>query len=109
MGLGSQVGSDLLAVPFPQMVLQLALAISKGQAALDRTSIETAKQLSKAKFDVLTEIQDVINPVIKTAGSIQYTGAAVTSEFEFTPMSLLQAGLFPTFYQFTESIIEVKM
>jgi len=93
------------------MVLQLALAISKGQAALDRTSIETAKQLSKAKFDVLTEIRDVINPVVKPAsnGVPQYTGAAVTTDFEFTNMSLLQAGLFPTFYQFTESIIEVKM
>ena len=109
MGLGSQVGSDLLAVPFPQMVLQLALAIAKGQAALDRTSIETARQLSKAKFDVLTEIQDVINPVVKNAGGIAYTGAQVATAFEFTNMSLLQAGLFPTFYQFTESIIEVKM
>jgi hypothetical protein len=37
------------------------------------------------------------------------TGARVDSEFEFQDMSLLQAGLFPTFYQFTESIIEVKM
>ena len=32
-----------------------------------------------------------------------------STAFEFTNMSLLQAGLFPTFYQFTESIIEVKM
>ena len=63
MGLGSQVGSDLLAVPFPQMVLQLALAISQGQAALDRTSIQTARELSRARFDVLTEIADVIEPV----------------------------------------------
>ena len=109
MGLGSQVGSDLLAVPFPQMVLQLALAISQGQAALDRTSIQTARELARARFEVLTEISDVIEPVPKTKGGVAYTGAKVTTDFDFTNMSLLQAGLFPTFYQFTESIIEVKM
>jgi hypothetical protein len=110
MGLGTTVGNDLLAVPFPQMVLQLALAIARGQAALDRTSIETARQLSRTRFDVLTEIVDEINPVVRTSpGGVTYTGAQVTSNFNFTSMSLLQAGLFPTFYQFTESIIEVKM
>jgi hypothetical protein len=104
------VGRDLLDVPFPQMVLQLALAISKGQTALDRTSIDTAKQLAKAKFDVLTEIVDEISPKPGTSpGGVAYTGAQVTSKFEFANISLLQAGLFPTFYQFTESIIEVKM
>ena len=105
----TQVGNDLLDVPFPQMVLQLALAISRGQAALDRASIDTARQLAKTKFDVLTEIQDVITPDPRNVGGIAFTGAKVTSDFLFTNMSLLQAGLFPTFYQFTESIIEVKM
>lgn len=109
MGLGSQVGHDLLDVPFPQMVLQLALAIASGQAALDQTSIETAKQLAASNFDVLTEIVDVITPKPGSAGGVSFTGAEVASTFNFTNMSLLQAGLFPTFYQFTESIIEVKM
>jgi hypothetical protein len=111
MGLGSTVGHDLLDVPFPQMVLQLALAIADGQAALDRTSINTAKLLGNTQFNVLTEIVDVITPKPGTAnpGGIAYTGAQVASTFNFEDMSLLQAGLFPTFYQFTESIIEVKM
>ena len=104
------VGQDLLNVPFPQMVLQLALAIARGQTALDRSSLQTAKELSRARFDVLTEIVDVITPDPKTAkNGTAYTGAAVDSSFNFTNMSLLQAGLFPTFYQFTESVIEVKM
>lgn len=114
MGLGSQVGHDLLDVPFPQMVLQLALAIASGQAALDKTSIDTATQLATTNFDVLTEITDVINPVPTTVttddgDTVSFTGAKVVSTFNFTNMSLLQAGLFPTFYQFRESIIEVKM
>lgn len=110
MGLASSVGSDLLNVPFPQMVLQLALAIARGQAALDRTSIQTARELSRTRFDVLAEIVDEITPVPGTSpGGVPYTGAQVTSQFNFVNMSLLQAGLFPTFYQFTESVIEVKM
>src|SRR5262245_59341922 len=108
MGLGSTVGRDLLAVPFPQMVLQLALAIANGQAALDRTSVRTARALAEEQVNLLVEIKDVISPK-PIQGVPGATGARVDSEFEFQDMSLLQAGLFPTFYQFTESIIEVKM
>jgi len=105
----SSVGRDLLDVPFPQMVLQLALAIARGQSALDRESVQTARELSRSRFQVLTEITDVINPRMITAGGVSITGATVDTTFDFTELSLLQAGLFPTFYQFTESIIEVKM
>jgi len=106
----SSVGRDLLDVPFPQMVLQLALAIARGQAALDSESLQTAKALSKARFQVLTEITEVIgHKPPKTVGGVTVTGVKVDTDFDFTDLSLLQAGLFPTFYQFTESIIEVKM
>ena len=104
------VGRDLLDVPFPQMVLQLALAIARGQAALDRTSIQTASVLAETRFRVLTEITDVIQAGrVRTIGGASVTGVEINSDFEFADLSLLQAGLFPTFYQFTESIIEVKM
>ena len=38
------VGQDLLDVPFPQMVQNLAFAIARGQLALDRTSLATARR-----------------------------------------------------------------
>lgn len=117
------VGQDLLDVPFPQMVMNLAFAIAKGQMALDRTSLATARMLAREKVMLIQEIQEIIEPDFRTvdvtvrdeAGtphteSIMVTGARVKFESmkpeEFT---LLQAGLSPTFYQFTESIIEVKM
>jgi hypothetical protein len=50
----------------------------------------------------------VINPA--TGQPIAYTGAAVTETVSPpVTMSLLQAGITPTFYQFTEASVEVRM
>ena len=117
------VGRDLLDVPFPEMVMNLAYAIAKGQMALDRTSLATARMLAREKVMLIQEIQEIIEPDFRTVDvkitdqdgnpgieTIRVTGARVKFESmkpeEFT---LMQAGLMPTFYQFTESIIEVKM
>ncbi len=111
------VGQDLLDVPFPKMVLSLAQAISKGQLAMDLASINTLKILANTKFDYIPEITEVLSPrpIPITKGSaasanITVTGVDVDLEVPHAfPMTLLQAGITPTFYQFTESIIEVKM
>jgi hypothetical protein len=113
MGLGATVGADLLAVPFPKMVLSLAQAIAKGQLALDQASLNTLKVLAKTKFDYIPEITETLTPhPFNTSGGIQVTGVDVDL-FPDPPrtfsMTLLQAGIVPTFYQFTESVIEVKM
>ena len=119
----ANVGRELLDVPFPQMVQNLAYAIAKGQLALDRTSLSTARQLAREKVMLIQEVQEIIEPDFRTVDvnirdedgtphteSIVVTGARVRFESmdpeEFTQ---LQAGQAPTFYQFTESIIEVKM
>src|SRR4051794_11765604 len=118
----ANVGRELLDVPFPQMVQNLAYAIAKGQLALDRTSLTTARQLAREKVMLIQEVQEIIEPDFRTVDvnirdedgsphteSIVVTGARVRFDSmdpeEFT---LLQAGLAPTFYQFTETIIEVK-
>jgi hypothetical protein len=111
MGLGATVGADLLAVPFPKMVLSLAQAIAKGQMALDQASLNTLKVLAKTKFDYIPEITEVLSPSEDiNAGGVTVTGVDVDL---ITPralkLTLLQAGIVPTFYQFTESVIEVKM
>ena len=105
------MGSDLLAVPFPKMVLSLAQAIAKGQLALDQASLNTLKVLAKTKFDYIPEITEVLSPSEDiNAGGVTVTGVDVEL---ITPralkLTLLQAGIVPTFYQFTESVIEVKM
>ena len=82
------VGQELLNVPFPEMVQKLALAVANGQTALDKNSIATAKALAKTKI----ELPDVANP----------DGATIN-------VSLIAVGIYPQFYQFSKSEIEVKM
>jgi hypothetical protein len=111
MGLGATVGADLLAVPFPKMVFDLARAIAKGQTALDRASLATLRVLARTQFDYIPEITEVIAPgPVNTVGGVPVTGVDVTLvQPRSLRLSLLQAGLTPSFYQFTESVIEVKM
>jgi len=105
------------------MVQNLAFAIARGQMALDRSSMETTRQLASEKVAIIEEIHEVIEPTFQTVqlsiddgqggqinSSVVITGAKITSE-STAPQNytLLQAGLFPTFYQFTETEIEVKM
>lgn len=110
MGLGATVGADLLAVPFPKMVLSLAEAIAKGQTALDKASLNTLKVLARTNFDYIPEITEVLSPTDITAGGTTVTGVDVQLVApRALRMSMLQAGIVPSFYQFTESVIEVKM
>jgi hypothetical protein len=110
------VGQDLLNVPFPQMIFSMAQAIAKGQLALDKSSIETLKILANTQFDWLPEITEVLfsRPIKITSGNAPAntvaSGVGVDVEpAAFQKLTLLQAGINPTFYQFTDSIIEVKM
>jgi hypothetical protein len=105
------IGRELLDVPFPSMVRSLAMAIADGQRALDKTSLETARTLARERVPLIEEITELLEPADRgTVGGLPVPGATVT--VTSTPeknYSLLQAGLAPTFYQFTESIIEVKI
>jgi hypothetical protein len=116
------VGQDLLDVPFPQMIYSMAMAIAKGQTALDLNSLNTLKLLAATKFDWLPEVTETLYPKpITISGGDQLqganpqigktvTGVAVDVEVpNFTKLTLLQAGFNPTFYQFVNSTIEVKM
>ena len=85
----ASVGQELLNVPFPAMVLKLASAIAEGQYQMDQVSMEIAKLMSKTQV----QIPDITN---EDAGA-------------YVEVSMLSAGFQPTFYQFTDTIIEVKM
>jgi len=93
------VGQELLDVPLPDMVTKLALGIADAQRALDENSVETAQELAGATIDVVP----AITQTIAADGSVSFASA------DPIPMSLLQVGLNPTFYQFQEETIEVTM
>lgn len=84
------IGQELLNVPFPEMVVQLAGAIAEGQYKMDMVSCKIAKIMGDAKKSPV-QLPDVTN------GN------------ETITTSLIGAGFQPTFYQFTDTIIEVKI
>ena len=117
------IGRDLLDLPFAELVRNLAIAIADGQAALDRNSLETLRVLVSTDVDVITDITEIIEPLVHNVvvsvpdglggtknETITVTGARVTASGAApVKMNLIQAGLLPTFYQFTDAAIEVKL
>lgn len=95
------VGQELLDVPLPEMVTKLALGIAEAQRALDENSVETA--LALADEDNAIEIVPAITQTIAEDGKVTFAAA------DPVKMPLLQIGLNPTFYQFSETSIEVTM
>ena len=85
----ANVGQELLNVPFDEMILKMATAIAEGQFKLDKVSCEIAKFMGDKKVAPISLPNLLDNSEIIT--------------------SLIGAGFQPTFYQFTDTIIEVKM
>ncbi len=86
------IGQELLNVPFPDMVLNLASAIAEGQFKLDQVSCQIAQFMGDPKKA----------PVYLPDLTSSDAGATIMT-------SLIGAGFQPTFYQFTDTIIEVKI
>ncbi|KRT55860.1 hypothetical protein [endosymbiont of Ridgeia piscesae] len=98
------VGTDLLNAPFPEMVKTLGLGIAEAQYELDLVSMKIARMMAGYQPD--EEPED---------GS---AATATTSHPERTLLvplgdghqySLLELGFTPNFYQFVDTMIELKM
>lgn len=87
------VGQLLLNVPFAEMLTNVGAAIAKAQAALDHESINILEEMCQKNTVTL--------PALKIKDGV------LTDEPIMT--SMIGAGFQPTFYQFAETIIEVKM
>jgi len=86
------IGQEILDVPFGEMVFQLASAIATSQVQLDKASVDIMKIMGDVKQ------APVSLPLLDEDGR----------DLEIVT-SMIGAGFQPTFYQFTDAIIEVKM
>jgi hypothetical protein len=97
------------------MLASVARGIADGQRQLDLASVQTLIELSQTMVQIIPEVAEVITPApieIDVSGqpSITVTGARVSaSAAEPVSMTALQAGITPTFYQFAEATIELKL
>lgn len=92
----SSVGAELLNAPFPQMVRELGVGIAEAQFALDQVSIKITQLMAGYKLN------DQGNLVADNSSFIKLTANGES-------YSLLALGFTPTFYQFVDTVIELKM
>ncbi len=114
----TNVGAELASVPFGKMIYDMASAIARSQVALDQASIKLVKVLANSYIDYVPDVTEVLLPHTQTipgvndshGNPVTVTGVTVSGIVgESFPLSLLQAGVNPTFYAFTNSQIVVKM
>lgn len=86
-------------VSFADLVRMLAESIGDAQLALDTSSAEMMVRLAETKVDIVPRVVERI----AADGSVTYEHA------ERAPVSLLDLGLTPTFYQFSQATVEVSM
>lgn len=114
---GVNVGQELLNVPMGDMIRSMALAIADAQFALDKSSMIVTELMSGHRLlrDLETgELMDekgqrtgvptVINSCVYFGYDYDENGNAVPKR-----LSMMELGFVPTFYQFVDTIIEVKI
>ena len=109
-----EIGSELAEVPVGDLLRSVAQGIADGQTALDVAAVKTLIVLAATTVELIPEITEVISPetlqVQTDEGTIDVTGARVSATAaEPVEMSALQAGLVPSFYQFAEATIQLKL
>lgn len=109
-----EVGAELAEVPVGDLLRSVAQGIADGQTALDIASVKTLIVLAGTMVELIPEITEVLEPEklqVKTDGdTVEVTGVRVSATAaEPVEMSALQAGIVPSFYQFAEATIQLKM
>lgn len=95
----ASIGQQLLDVPFPAMIKSMGLAVAEAQFELDRVGLRMA-QMMAGKYQI--EVQDA-------DGKTTVEDREAYVDFDGKQMSMLELGFTPTFYQFVDTIIEVKI
>ena len=114
---GVSVGQELLNVPMGDMIRSMALAIADAQWALDKASMVVTELMSGVRLlrDLETgELMDAAGKRTGTPTTIDsriFFGYVYNEKGERIPtkMSMMELGFVPTFYQFVDTIIEVKI
>jgi hypothetical protein len=94
------IGQALLDVPFPEMIRSMGLAVAEAQYELDLVGMKIA-QMMAGRYPVEEEQPDgTMKTVWKDDAKVDFGGKKLT---------LLELGFTPTFYQFVDTLIEVKV
>lgn len=92
----SRVTRDILNAPLPEMIEKLGKGIAEAQYAMDRNSVKIAQLMAGFRED-------------ENGDLIQDEAALIKLEQGKPGVSLISLGFAPTFYQFAETHLEMKM
>jgi len=109
------IGRDLLNVPMGEMIQQMAFAIADSQLALDESGVQQAELMGGKRV-----LRDDLGKLIDETGNPSAVPVMVDSRVYFgyrkdntnyVPelVSMMELGFTPTFYQFIDTVIEVKI
>lgn len=97
----STVGKQLTDVELSKIIRDMGIGIAQAQFELDRTSMRLAQMMSGGDYEEEVEGPDGQVTLQKRKG--------VKITFDGKQYSLLQLGFTPTFYQFVDTLLEIKM
>ena len=103
------VGSELLEVNFALLVGGMGQGIADAQLRLDMVSMQLAQMMSGRDYKLLVMDENGNFRLDKNQRPVSIDMPAVRINFGGGEYSLLELGFTPTFYQFVDTIIEVKV
>jgi len=98
------IGTDLLNAPFPEMVKTLGVGIAEAQYELDLVSMKIARMMAGYEPDEEPEDGSVLPSSEDGPKRTMLVPLGDGNEY-----SLLELGFTPNFYQFVDTMIELKM
>lgn len=110
-------GRDLLHAPLGDIIRDVALSIADAQRGLDEASTRTAEFMSgrvvlrDPDSGAMVDAAGNPTPTPVVASSEVVFGHAVNADGERVPrlVSMMELGFVPTFYQFVDTTIEMKL
>lgn len=100
--MSTNIGTQLLDVPFDDMVKSLAGAIASAQLELDQSSLRMTQMMAGVAYPTGEKNADGAPVMADPIDTIKLGG-------EGEGLTMLELGFTPTFYQFVDTIIEVKI
>jgi hypothetical protein len=91
--------NEVPSTSFADLVRMLAEGIADAQMSLDRASAEMLTELADTRIDLVRNITETVDK----NGNITYKPDKPQN------VSLLELGMLPTFYQFSQATVEVTM
>jgi hypothetical protein len=90
---------ELPDAPLAEVITQLAEGVAEGQARLDLSAAQVASVLANSRVSVIPSVTQIVSE----DGTTRYETASPVE------VSLLELGITPTFYAFSEATAEVAM